>query len=67
MKVKKTTLLVIGAVLLWSVVAVWNGVHRNENKSTSISVKKVHSNEVHSGADRHTATNSSQRVNIATH
>ncbi|MBP1996774.1 hypothetical protein [Paenibacillus eucommiae] len=31
MKLKKTTLLVIGAVLLWGSVALWNGIQREHS------------------------------------
>ncbi|NEW04517.1 hypothetical protein GK047_00575 [Paenibacillus sp. SYP-B3998] len=29
-RIKRTTLLVIGAILLWGAVAIWNGVQRSE-------------------------------------
>jgi hypothetical protein len=67
MKLKKTTLLVIGVVLLWGAVAVWNGVQRGDARSSSKPVTSVHSGGAHPSPDRQTATNSSQRVNIATH
>jgi hypothetical protein len=34
-RIKRTTLLIIGAILLWSAVAIWNEVQRSEPGLTS--------------------------------
>jgi uncharacterized membrane protein len=65
MKLKKTTLLVIGAILLWGVVAIWNGIQRENtgsspNKGTTPATETV--NKQNQGIISPTG-----RVNIATH
>jgi starvation-inducible outer membrane lipoprotein len=66
MKVKKTTLLIIAAFLLWGVVAIWNGIQREDSKNSSTPVTAIHSNDGKS-TDQQTVIRPSQRVNIGTH
>jgi cytoskeletal protein RodZ len=66
MKVKKTTLLVIVAILLWGAVAIWNEVQRSDSGDSSMKATNVHSTG--SGSkDNQTTNPSTKRVNIATH
>jgi hypothetical protein len=65
MKLKKTTLLIIGAILLWGAVAIWNGIER-ENAANSAKVSTTSNKETVTKGDR-SVTNGAGRVNIATH
>jgi hypothetical protein len=43
MKFRKTTLLVIGAILLWGAVAIWNGLQKDSagNSTTDVPSPRV--------------------------
>ncbi|MEW9700111.1 hypothetical protein [Paenibacillus sp. SI8] len=53
-RIKRTTLLVIGAILLWGVVAIWNEVQRSE-AGLAAPHSTTASKEIPTPASNHTA------------